>query len=138
MALYVPSHNGPSHLDRVACMSWKDRTNPDPDQTPPSQVVMSGSQNVLARAWWGEEPFCFLRSAPEKAIRTGFLSSEEAVIVVPIRLSLRSINPPPWGVVRIGMGRKEDLEKLTEESLSTILLDSAIVLMSEVFRADTV
>jgi len=102
------------------------------------QLLLTGSQNVLARAWWGEEPFCVVRTASEKAIRSGFLSSEEAVLGVPIRLSLRSINPPPWGVVRIGMGRKEKLEKLTQESLSTILLDSAIVLLSGVVRADTV
>jgi len=138
LALYVPSQNGPSYLDRVACIGWQNETIPDRDQTPPLQLLLTGSQNVLARAWWGEEPFCVVRTASEKAIRSGFLSSEEAVLGVPIRLSLRSINPPPWGVVRIGMGRKEKLEKLTQESLSTILLDSAIVLLSGVVRADTV
>ncbi len=131
LALYVSPTGGKSILHSVECIGWQNEVELDCDVTPPSAIQVIGSQHMLARAWWGE-PYGLVRPEDEvEALQTGFLPKERVVFGVPIRLSLGSTNPPPWGVVRIGITGPEtvsqDLEKL--KGLSTILLAAATFLL---------
>jgi 3',5'-cyclic AMP phosphodiesterase CpdA len=140
LALYVADQNGEPNLVRLAYTGGNGESRPTCDGTPPALIPLMGSQHMLTRAWWGE-PFGMGRRAdPVEAHRVGFVAGEVVVVGVPIRLGLRATNPPPWGVVRIGVDEsnsEQDLRILhDEEKLSTILLTAAIVLLSATLRVD--
>jgi len=144
VALYVPPENGEPNLDRVACIDWKGDSEPPCEAMPPRLIPLIGGQQLLARAWCGEPFVVFRPSDRVQAHRSGFLTNadpkldESVVFGVPIRLSLRSINPPPWGVVRIGVtGSDQKLQDLDNvEKLSTILLAAATILLSATLDTD--
>jgi len=138
LALYVPPENGEPNLDRAAGIDWKSDSEPPCDAMPPPLIPLIGSQHSVARAWWGEPSGMFRPEDKVQAHRSGFLTNESVVFGVPIRLGLRSINPPPWGVVRIGVaGSHQKLQDPDSwEELSTILLAAATVLLSATMDTD--
>jgi hypothetical protein len=144
LALYVPVHDGGTSLERAGCIGWYNEEITDPNAEPPRRVPVIGSQQMLARAWWGEL-FGLVRPADDLlALSSGFLPGEGVVFGVPIRLSLGSIRGSPWGVVRIGITpSKEDtatpekrLEDIQQDRLSTILLSAATFLLYNALRTD--
>jgi predicted phosphodiesterase len=138
LALYVPSKSDESNLERVACVGWTEKDVPACDAMPAPLIPLVGTQEVLARAWWGE-PLGEVRPNDRvQAHRRGFLLDERVVFGVPIRLSLSSLNPPPWAVVRIGVaGSDQDLQAFENPGkLSTILVAAATVLLSAALDAD--
>jgi predicted phosphodiesterase len=137
VALYIRSDNGAPSLERVDCIGWTGDGKPGSHDIPPALIDLVGGHQILARAWWGES---FYVPRPEddiQALRSGFLPTEQLIVGLPIRLSLRSVNPPPWGVLRLGITDKDQDFQTFEKSEphSTILLAAATVLLSAALAA---
>lgn len=100
-------HLGPSNFEPLYAL-------------PPLQAVdLKSERNLMVRAWWSNVPVKSRPAEDAEARELGFCEHEEQLVCVPIRLSLRTTNPPPWFIVRLGVW-KETMELQSKETDPTI------------------
>jgi hypothetical protein len=74
-----------------------------PPEAPPALISGRGDQNLVAQAWWGQGSFQARPDQQAEASARGFVKMEKLLICIPISFELGWINPPPSGVIRIGI-----------------------------------
>ena len=72
---------------------------------PPSRIPFTGERQATTLAWWGQPQIVQRPPGEVEASAFGFTHPDEmALCGVPLRFNLQSMtNPPPWGLVRIGV-----------------------------------
>jgi hypothetical protein len=111
-----------------------------PLQTPirPDAIVeCRTSQNALNFAWLGDPTTIDLPPDDANAIRLGFKTGELGLACVPVRFSLRAVNPPPWGILRLA-ARNEEAKALisptNNDTFEQRLQAGMAALLAEVLR----
>jgi 3',5'-cyclic AMP phosphodiesterase CpdA len=90
--------------------------------TSPERIPLVGDRSAMAQAWWGVPIMIPTRPPDVEARQMGFIDGEVALLCLPLRFSFDWTNPPPWGVVRIGIMEKGGNGLLDEpEKLWTFL-----------------
>ena len=80
-------------------------------QRPAESVPLARVQNAIVRAWRGDPTVLQRPIVDDQIEETGFLASEMLLICYPLRFSYGSINPPSWGVLRLGVAENpQDFE----------------------------
>jgi 3',5'-cyclic AMP phosphodiesterase CpdA len=103
LALYLKADN-PMTAKRVAFYAPG-----NPHLVKSSEFIpIHGDKTPMGQAWWGVPSIVPTRPGGGEAGLMGFVDGEKSLIHVPIRFGFEWINPPPWGVVRIGILDKAD------------------------------
>lgn len=92
---------------------------------------LAGESNPLVKAWRGSAETTIRPEDETEAEDAGFLPREGVVLCIPIRFGLGDVNPPPWGVVRIGVAKTELTEEVVLPSEIDDTKKTALALPSE-------
>jgi predicted phosphodiesterase len=105
---------------------------------PAESVSLMRLQHSIVRAWMGAPAVIQRPLVNEEAEDKGFVEAELLLICYPLRFGYGSINPPTWGVLRLGVSEAaQNLENdWNSEKTSTALMTSVIFLIAGALRAD--
>lgn len=139
LALYAKSTDS-LRAERIAQLSLSHVNDPRlPDS--PKTIDLDHERNLLVQGWWGTSVKEERPKDPQLARDFGFEHDEIALVCVPIRFGLSgATNPPAWGVVRIGV-QKKDKEKLSVEmddaTIWMLLSKASSRLLQRFFREES-
>jgi hypothetical protein len=103
VSLYLIDRSSPPLAVRVG-FAAPGSTSATAYAKPLDRVPLVGDRSALAQAWWGIPTQVANRPASaEERHKLGFMDGETALLCLPLRFAFEWDNPPPWGIVRIGI-----------------------------------
>jgi hypothetical protein len=132
LALYVlDTKNNELRCASELCIGQETFVGPGP----PAVASLIGTVNLVSLAWSWAIVTSGTPDGAETNTSNGFVTNERLVVCVPISAALRTMAPPPWGVVRIGfpaVPADDNESKLpTPDELERPLLRASLRLLTE-------